>query len=313
MWRDLLGEVAQDSLSGARGITVSALSVVRAFVEQQTGDVSRAEVLEGLRLISRELLSAQPVMASLVNMLNGLWLAVEQEETVDVEGALRGLGRAAGDFERKQAGLAQRVADHTLPLLIPDVRVLTMSASSTVLAALLAAQREGLHPRVMALESRPMLEGRLLAEKLAANGIPVTLMVDAAMHAAVAEADVVLVGVDGMAPQGVVGKLGAASLALVAREAGVPLYALADRQKVWPVGVGAPVMRRRSPVEVWAEAPETVRVSNRYFDLTAWPLVAGVVTEAGVMEQDEILELGRGMLVHDEMASLYRKLTQALE
>jgi translation initiation factor 2B subunit (eIF-2B alpha/beta/delta family) len=178
---------------------------------------------------------------------------------------------------------------------------------------LLHAHRAGLLSRVICFESRPMLEGRALAARLAEGGIPVTLSVDAAASDSVREADVVLVGVDSLAPQGVIGKLGTAGLALVAREGAVPVYALADRGKIWPVRMGVPTIRERSAAEVWAEAPLGVGISNHYYDVADWAFFEGIVVETGLVQKEQLLGAGQKQPVHPDLASLYAEVTESFQ
>ena len=79
-------------------------------------------------------------------------------------------------------------------LILDGGRVLTLSSSRAVLKAFELAKNECKNFSVTVLESRPMLEGRLTAARLAGLGVPVELTVDAAMVAEVRRADQMLVG-----------------------------------------------------------------------------------------------------------------------
>jgi predicted GIY-YIG superfamily endonuclease len=177
---------------------------------------------------------------------------------------------------------------------------------------LLSAHEQGLRPCVICLESRPMLEGQRFAALLAENGLPVTLAVDAAAYDCAVQADVLFLGVDSLTPEGVLGKVGIAGLSLAARKFGLPVYALADRAKIWPAGLGAPVIRQRPVGEVWAGAPLGVSVSNRYFDVAEWATVTGVVAGDGVLTGAQVRRAGRAIHVHAGLAALYREVAEGL-
>ena len=301
-WRELLSVTTSDSLSGAKGISGGAASVLIAY-SQQASPASLAELADDLRVISRSLLGAQPAMASVVNLLNGMWYALDRQSAVGP--ALAVVRETARAFVRRMEEAGRRVAKQAAAVFPSDACVMTISASATVAGALLYARRDGRRLRVICLESRPMLEGRALAAQLAEADIAVTLVVDAAAYDSVREVDVLLVGADSLAPNGLVSKIGTAGLALAARTLRVPAYVLADRSKIWPAQLGMPVIRQRVGDEVWLEPPEGVQARNRYFDVADWTAFQGVISEGGILTSEEVLSEGQAMRVHAELAKLY--------
>lgn len=87
---------------------------------------------------------------------------------------------------------------------------------------------------VIVCESRPLCEGVVMAQRLAAAGLQVTAITDAQAGVFVEEADLVLLGADAVTPAGVVNKVGSKLLALAAKAAGVPVIAVTDSLKVSP-------------------------------------------------------------------------------
>ena len=305
-WRELLRDTTSDSLSGASAISGDVAEVLIAY-GQQASPASIEELKGDLRMMSRGLLSAQPTMASVVNLLNAAWDGLDGQ--LSVEAVLAKLQETGEAYRQRVREAVGRVGEHAVSVLSPGARVVTISASGTVMEALLRAQREGLSPQVLCLEARPMLEGRACAARLAESGVAMTLAVDAAAYDGVRRADVLLVGVDSLTPGGLVGKIGTASLALVAQAFGVPSYALADLSKVWPASLGMPGIRERPADEIWPEAPQGVQITNRYFDIAEWAAFQGVVTENGVLRVEEVLDEGRRSRVHDELAVLYSEVS----
>src|SRR5436305_909211 len=78
-------------------------------------------------------------------------------------------------------------------LIVGSPRVLTTSASSVVRDALIRATERGSEPSVSCLESRPGLEGVMLANELAGARVQTRLAVDAAAARLAGEANLVLV------------------------------------------------------------------------------------------------------------------------
>lgn len=164
----------------------------------------------------------------------------------------------------------------------------------TALGVIRAAWEHAKQVRVLADETRPLLQGaRLTAWELARLGIPVTVIPDSAagrfMRAG--QVDLVVVGADRIAANGdVANKIGTYSVAVLAREHGIPFYVAAPLSTVdlaTPSGE-AIVVEERDPGEVTsvagtATAPPGVPAANFAFDVTPHRLVTGIITEAGVI------------------------------
>ncbi len=172
---------------------------------------------------------------------------------------------------------------------------LATAGIGTALAPLYVAQREGRRVSVFADETRPLLQGaRLTAWELSRAGIEVTVITDNMAAALMARGgvDLVLVGSDRIARNGdVCNKIGTYGVAVLAREHGIPFWAVAPLSTfdlTLPDGAGIPI-EERDPAEV-AEGfgrrtvPEGVAVWNPAFDVTPARLVTGIVTEVGRIE-----------------------------
>ena len=147
--------------------------------------------------------------------------------------------------------------------------------------------------RVYADETRPYLQGaRLTAWELMRSGIDTTLITDnmAAHLMKRGEIQSVIVGADRIAANGdTANKIGTYSVALAAREHGIPFFVAAPRSTLdlrTPTGEEIPI-EERNPREVTHVgdrqlAPAGVKVRNPAFDVTPAGLIAAIITEAGV-------------------------------
>ena len=164
----------------------------------------------------------------------------------------------------------------------------------TALGVVRAAVEQAKLVHVYADETRPRLQGaRLTAWELMQDGIPVTLIADnaAGYFLRAGKVQVVLVGSDRIAANGdVVNKVGTYKLAVVAKETGVPFYAVAPTSTIdmnTPDGDSVPI-EERSPTEVTHVdgvriAPEGAKAANPAFDVTPHRYVSGIVTERGIV------------------------------
>jgi methylthioribose-1-phosphate isomerase len=186
--------------------------------------------------------------------------------------------------------------------LIPDqARLLThcnagalaTAGYGTALGVVRSAARQGKVKLVYADETRPYLQGaRLTAWELMQDGIPTTLIADnmAGHLMARGEVDAVVVGADRIAANGdVANKIGTYTVAVLARENGVPFYVAAPTSTIdlqTPDGSLIPIEERASE-EITHHAgrrlaPEGVGVRNPAFDVTPHRFVTAIVCERGI-------------------------------
>ena len=150
----------------------------------------------------------------------------------------------------------------------------------------------GIPVHVWVSETRPRLQGaKLTAWELRQNGVPHTLIVDAAGAALMRQrrVDLVLVGADRVAANGdVCNKIGTYEKALAAQDNQVPMYAAVPSSTIdWTLADGDAIpIEERSADEVAgsgadAIAPPGTAVLNPAFDVTPGRLLTGIVTERG--------------------------------
>jgi len=188
----------------------------------------------------------------------------------------------------------QLIPDRATVLTHCNAGALATPGWGTALGVIYAARAKGKELRVIATETRPLLQGaRLTAWELKENGVEVTLIVDGAagLFMQRGEVDLVLVGADRVVRNGdVANKVGTYPLSVLARENGVPFYVAAPLSTFdlsLRTGREIPI-EERAVEEVVALlgrrlAPEGIRVKNPAFDLTPAENISGIITEVGVL------------------------------
>jgi methylthioribose-1-phosphate isomerase len=171
---------------------------------------------------------------------------------------------------------------------------LVSSGRGTALSVLAESHLRGKRFRVFVDETRPLLQGaRLTAWELLQHGVDVTLICDNTAARVMAEGKVqlVVVGADRIAANGdTANKIGTYGVALLAHAHGIPFYVAAPSSTFdlsLANGDAIPI-EQRDPREVThgfgsATAPAGVQVYNPAFDVTPARLIAGIITERGVI------------------------------
>nr|WP_300167356.1 S-methyl-5-thioribose-1-phosphate isomerase [uncultured Flavonifractor sp.] len=189
---------------------------------------------------------------------------------------------------------ASVVPDHAHILTHCNAGALATGGYGTALGVIRAAHEQGKVDMVYADETRPLLQGaRLTAYELVTDHIPATLIADnmAASLMAKGKIDMVVVGCDRMAANGdFANKIGTYSVAVNAHHHGVPFYVALPCSTIdltIPDGSGIPIEERdKNEVRTLygvQTAPATVEVYNPAFDVTPHSLVAGIITEKGII------------------------------
>jgi methylthioribose-1-phosphate isomerase len=164
----------------------------------------------------------------------------------------------------------------------------------TALGVVRAAHEAGRGIHVYVDETRPFLQGaRLTAWELQQLGVPMTLITDnmAGHFMSRGKVDLVVVGADRIAANGdVANKIGTYSLAVLAREHGIPFYVAAPTSTIdlqLSSGAEIPIEERssREVVELSGAsiAPEGVNAAHPAFDVTPARFVTAIVTQCGVL------------------------------
>jgi methylthioribose-1-phosphate isomerase len=173
---------------------------------------------------------------------------------------------------------------------------LATAGYGTALGVIRAAVEQGKKIHVYADETRPFLQGsRLTAWELMKDGIPTTVISDNMAGAMMKQGKIgaIVVGADRIAANGdVANKIGTYTVAVLARENGIPFYVAAPISTVdlaCPNGDQIPI-EQRNPKEVSHIAgkqmvPDGVSIENPAFDVTPAKYVAAIITERGIARE----------------------------
>lgn len=277
--------------AAAMGVAIGVLQAADEDIDSQVDEI--CEALAGTRPTAVNLFWA-------IDRMRALY------------GRLREQGVALNEIRETLVGEAQKILDadiacnrtmgrHGSALLPASGTVMThcnagalaTGGYGTALGVIRAAVESGRAVDVLANETRPFMQGsRLTVWELQQDDIPVTLLTDNMAGHMMQQGRVhaVVVGADRIASNGdVANKIGTYSVAVLAKENGIPFYVAAPTSTIDPAlasGSEIPI-EERSAEEVTQIrgqqiAPPETAVCNPAFDVTPSRYVTAIITENGV-------------------------------
>jgi translation initiation factor 2B subunit (eIF-2B alpha/beta/delta family) len=283
-----LDQIKEDHVSGASELSRKAASIFELFSSQNRTQSNEGYFRDLLHL-GVELVSAQPHLASIFNLVNSILYSVEElVPTLSLEELTEFTRNRAQEFSYNSLNSLQLIAHNGEKLVVDGSKIVTLSASGSILAILKKAKEAGKSFEVIVGESRPMLEGRLLARFLGNAGIRVTLVVDAAMGAFAKGSDLCLVGADSVSETTFVNKIGTFSLCLLSREYRIPVHVACERSKFISNAWCPSPFAEGNPKEILEDEFPNVRVGNPYFEEIPLFLSQQVITNEGFFSPSDI-------------------------
>jgi methylthioribose-1-phosphate isomerase len=228
--------------------------------------------------------------------------AGEQPSATTADQLYQRLEREAMTILEEDRRTCRAIGDHGAALIKDGAGVLTHCNAGglatadygTALAVMFRAHESGRKFHVFADETRPLLQGaRLTAWELMNAGIDVTLICDntAAQVMREGRVQLVIVGADRIAANGdAANKIGTYNVALIARAHTIPFYVAAPFS-TFDLSLES---GDRIPIELRGDeevtngfgkrtAPDHVKVYSPAFDVTPHDLIAGIITERGIL------------------------------
>ncbi len=276
-------------LRGAPLIAVAGAYAILMEVRKGADRERLQEVFSALR-------RSRPTAVNLFNILEVLENVLH--ETADVK---RAIEERVLQFVEMEKRLYDRIGEYGSQIIPDDATVMTYCNTGflatigigTAIGVIYKAFQKGKVREVIVPETRPYLQGaRLTVYEMRKLGIPHRLITDntAPFLMELGKVDAVVVGADRVVLNGdVANKIGTLSLALAAREFGIPFYVALPTSTIDPHSEtfdGIRIEERGSEEVIFVRGnPITYPDTPTYhyaFDITPAKLVSGYITEKGV-------------------------------
>lgn len=279
-----------------------ALGVTAAFAMALTAlkhvDEDRSVFIKKLKeardFIARTRPTAVNLFWAMDRVLNKA-LAADKPWEAAVKEALRIYDENRAGEERMAEHGSELIEDGDIILTHCNAGALATAGYGTALGVVREAWRRGKKIRVIADETRPLLQGaRLTAFEMLHEGVPVTVIPDNAAAFAMARHGVtkVIVGADRIAANGdVANKIGTYGVAILAKEHGIPFYVAAPTSTIdinAKTGEDIPIEYRDGNEVAFIAGkrfvPDGAETLNPAFDVTPNKYVTAIITEKGVLK-----------------------------
>ncbi len=297
------------SVRGAPAIGVAAAFGVLLGI-QHYKDENRGIFLKLFHKTCDYLATSRPTAVNLFNMLNRMRDVVKNNPDFNVADLKKALFKEAFEIYEEDRRVCRTMGDHGAKLIKNGMTALTVCNAGalatvdygTALGVFYSAKKMGKKFKVVSCETRPLLQGaRLTCWELTKEKIDTTLICDnmTATLMQQGKIDIIFAGADRIASNGdAANKIGTYMLAVLAKYHKVPFYIVAPKStfdlKI-KTGKQIPIEERHSDevthVAGVRTAAQGVKVFNPAFDVTPSTLIAGIVTEYGIIRSPYVANI----------------------
>ena len=302
---DMFNAIRNMIVRGAPAIGIAGAHGVILFAQEGAKKITSKE-----EFVNWLLEKAEYMKTSRPTAVNLMWAVEKQEEVIrnsksDIDGIIAELKINAIKLENEDIEINKKIGDYGAEVVPKGATILTHCNAGalatvgygTALGVVRSAFAKDNTIQVFADETRPRQQGaRITTFELAMDGIPVTLITDGMCSYFMSKGmiDMVVVGADRIAANGdTANKIGTYTVAIAAKYHNVPFYIAAPLSTIdTSIKTGAEIpIEERSHEEVThingkRICAEGINVINPGFDVTPHELIAGIITEKGILRPD---------------------------
>jgi methylthioribose-1-phosphate isomerase len=300
-YRSVAAAIKEMKVRGAPAIGIAG-AYAAALGALKINATGRGEFLKQLQDVIDAIAATRPTARNLFFALERMKkAAVNSDNVSDIR---KSLVTEAVKIHEEEADATHHLSLFGSELLKDGWTVLThcntgplaTSGFGTALGVIIAAQKQGKKIKVLADETRPLLQGaRLTAWELKKAGVPVTLITDsmAGYFMRGGGVDCAITGADRIAANGdTANKIGTYTLAVLAKENNIPFYIAAPVSTIdisIKTGEKIPIEERQSEEVTHFQgrrvAPEGVNAVNPAFDVTPHKYITAIITDKGIIRE----------------------------
>ena len=279
-------------VAGAFGLALAAL---------QSKATTKEDIIKDLEQAKKILFETRPTAVNLAWGLNKMMNVSKDCQSIDE--IKKSIVEAATTLAEDDVKINKAMGKNGAELFDNNDTIMTHCnagalatvAYGTALGVVRAIKESGKNIKVIATETRPIMQGsRLTTFELKHEGIDVSLIPDTAVGYTMANGLInkIVVGADRILSTGhVFNKIGTYQIAIIAKQHNIPFYVAAPLSTFdLNSNTEDVVIEQRKASEVTSignkkTAPDGINVINPAFDMTPPELISGIITEKGVIRQ----------------------------
>lgn len=302
---DLIIDARKLQIQGASSVAKIVVDILANNKKELMKDVrSKDDFIVKIKGVASRIALAEPTETMAQNIIGSLIIDLQDDKNNSLEDCVSSFDSSLKKITDKIVENEKKFVNSGVQLIKDSskksrtINILTHCHSSGVRNVLKAANSEDVSFRVFNTETRPVFLGRATAQKMVAENMDVTMIIDSAAPFVISgksgdkfKMDIVLLGCDTLTINGdAVNKIGSYGISLSASHNNVPVYIvtslLKTRKGVYNI-LDIPIETRPCS-EVWDEAPQGLDIVNFAFDIIPKEFIAGYVTEFGIIKPEDI-------------------------
>ncbi|MFW9968726.1 MAG: translation initiation factor eIF-2B [Candidatus Odinarchaeota archaeon] len=285
--QEIIKDLREDNTSGASEFIDKTLEIIKAHLNKINDPYKNIE--EDFLEVAKQIINTRPSMAPLINTIGFLIQNIDEFNKNAIKDRLNQFNISR---KRRKKSLKKNFHRFIAERKKVPLKIMLISYSSTIINLLL--KNKNLNFEIYVLESRPLFEGRKVAETLSLY-FKTHLIIDAVIGYFIDEIDLVLIGVDSILKDGsIINKVGTYPLCVLANARKIEVYVVCDSYKYnLKSHYGYNVQINKKPlVEVYNKEiiNKSLEVHNYYFDITPPEYISGIISELGILSIDHFLE-----------------------
>lgn len=290
-WRAEVEKIKEDSTHGSLYLGDEALNISEKFIKKQLYN-NRTELFQSFSKLVNALVRSKSLIAIIYTRTHRILnfieaLPKEQRNIVNIKNlVLEEVKKIRKESEEKQKAITRFGAR----LILDQHTVLTHSTSKFVEDILLKAKKQHKHFRLICTESRPLMEGRQLAVRMAKAGIKTKLIPDGDIARAMKQTHFVLTGADRVTEVSFINKTGTYNLAVMAKELNMPFYIALSTDIILPKRTYPARFSSQHEEQIFENKQSNLTVENYHLEEIPISYVHKIICESGVFEVKEFEE-----------------------
>ena len=290
-WRNDLKKLERDNTSGSAELLERYMELLLFWLEK--GELrmpkDRSFLMEQIKRLQdshRSLMVFFHFSQQVTRILNNSG----EDWNADLENFLH-------EYREIWAGVNIRLAKQAASIVDLHQKIILCHSQSSAVREIFASYSGNRKKvRILQTESRPIFEGRIQAVNIHKLGYEVKLITDTGYARHLDRINMILLGADAVFRDHFVNKTGSYNICLAGKNAGIPVYVLADSRKFWfnlPSGhQEMPVSERKRPgEELWKDPHPGIEIENYYFEKVPVSWADGFITETEILKPSQIQKL----------------------